>query len=115
MQVYLQSISEKLKPKYALGNILSVGGKACWSFLGFKDTDVYSQWELKTLFLQEVFARGILTIGSHNMTYAHSDSDISNLLKVYDEVFAMIKEILTKRNLNELLQTEPLVPLFKIR
>lgn len=101
--------------KHTLGNILSVGGKACWSFLIFKDTDVYSQWELKTLFLQEVFARGILIIGSHNMTYSHSDSDISKLLKVYDEVFAMIKEVLARKNLNELLQTEPLVPLFKIR
>lgn len=107
--------TKALIEKHALGNILSTGGKACWSFLIFKDTDIYSQWELKTLFLQEVFARGILTIGSHNMTYAHSDSDISRLLEVYDEVFAMIKEILTKRNLNELLQTEPLVPLFKIR
>lgn len=101
--------------KHTLGNILSVGGKACWSFLIFKDTDVYSQWELKTLFLQEVFARGILIIGSHNMTYSHSDADISKLLKVYDEVFVMIKEVLARKNLNELLQTDPLVPLFKIR
>jgi glutamate-1-semialdehyde 2,1-aminomutase len=107
--------TKALIEKHALGDILSVGGKACWSFLIFKDTDIYSQWELKTLFLQEVFARGILTIGSHNMTYAHSDADISRLLRVYDEVFAMIKEALIKRNLKELLQTEPLVPLFKIR
>lgn len=101
--------------KHELGDILSVSGKDCWSFLMFKDTDIYSQWELKTLFLQEVFARGILTIGSHNMTYAHSDSDISKLLKVYDEVFAIIKGAFIKRNLNELLQTKPLAPLFKIR
>ena len=107
--------TKALIEKHELGNILSVGGKACWSFLIFKDTDIYSQWELKTLFLQEVFARGILALGSHNMTYAHSDSDISKLLKVYDEVFAIIKEALVKRNLNELLQTKPLAPLFKIR
>ena len=101
--------------KHELGDILSVSGKDCWSFLIFKDTDIYFQWELKTLFLQEVFARGILTIGSHNMTYAHSDSDILKLLKVYDEVFAIIKGAFIKRNLNELLQTKPLAPLFKIR
>ena len=107
--------TEALIKKHELDDVLSMNGKACWSFLIFKDTDIYSQWELKTLFLQEVFARGILIIGSHNMTYAHSDADISKLLKVYDEVFAMIKEVLTRKNLNELLQTEPLVPLFKIR
>lgn len=107
--------AKALIKKLVLEDVLSISGKACWSFLIFKDTETYSQWELKTLFLQEVFARGILTIGSHNMTYAHSDSDISRLLMVYDEVFAMIKEVLIKRNLKELLQTEPLVPLFKIR
>lgn len=101
--------------KHDLKGVLSFGGKECWSFLSFKDTDSYSQWELKTLFLQEVFARGILTIGSHNMAYVHSDSDISRLLWVYDEVFLIIKEVIAKRNLNELLQTKPLVPLFKIR
>ena len=101
--------------KHGLQEVLSTCGKPCWSFLIFKDTAGCTQWELKTLFLQEVFARGILIIGSHNMTYAHSDSDISRLLMVYDEVFAMIKEVLIKKNLNDLLQTKPLVPLFKIR
>lgn len=107
--------TKALIEKHTLEDVLLVNGKACGTTLTFKDTDIYSQWELKTLFLQEVFARGILTIGSHNMTYAHSDSDISKLLEVYNEVFAIIKEVLIKRNLKELLQTEPLVPLFKIR
>lgn len=101
--------------KHNLENILSITGKECWSFLIFKDTDVYSQWELKTLFLQEVFARGILTLGTHNMSYAHSDEDISKLLKVYDEVFGVIKDVVEKKSLDKRLQTKPLVPLFKIR
>ena len=101
--------------KYDLGNVLSITGKDCWSFLIFKDTDVYSQWELKTLFLQEVFARGVLTLGTHNMSYAHSDEDISKLLKVYDEVFGVIKDVVREESLDKRLQTKPLVPLFKIR
>ncbi|RJQ23937.1 MAG: aminotransferase class III-fold pyridoxal phosphate-dependent enzyme [Nitrospiraceae bacterium] len=101
--------------KYALGNVLSTAGKDCWSFLLFKDTDVYSQWELKTLFLQEVFARGVLTVGTHNMSYAHTDEDISALLNCYDEVFGILKNAITNNRLKELLKTKPLVPLFKIR
>ena len=101
--------------KHNLENVLSITGKDCWSFLIFKDTDVYSQWELKTLFLQEVFARGVLTLGTHNMSYAHSDEDISKLLKVYDEVFGVIKDVVEKKSLDKRLQTKPLVPLFKIR
>ena len=101
--------------KHNLENVLSITGKDCWSFLIFKDTDVYSQWELKTLFLQEVFARGVLTLGTHNMSYAHSDEDISKLLKVYDEVFGVIKDVVREKSLDKRLQTKPLVPLFKIR
>lgn len=101
--------------KHDLKDVLSTGGKACWSFLLFRDTDVYSQWELKTLFLQEIFARGILTVGTHNMSYAHSDDDISQLLKVYDEVFGNLKDAIVNNRLKELLKTRPLVPLFKIR
>jgi glutamate-1-semialdehyde 2,1-aminomutase len=81
----------------------------------FRDTESYSQWELKTLFLQEVFARGILVHGPHNMSYAHSDADIARLLEVYNEVFGIIGEVLEKRNLDDWLGAEALVPLFKIR
>lgn len=101
--------------KHNLENVLSITGKDCWSFLIFKDTDVYSQWELKTLFLQEVFARGVLTLGTHNMSYTHSDEDISKLLKVYDEVFGVIKDVVREKSLDKRLQTKPMVPLFKIR
>ncbi len=101
--------------KYSLQDVLAISGKECWSFLLFKDTGVYSQWELKTLFLQEVFTRGILTIGTHNMSYAHSDNDISQLLKVYDEVFKILKDAILNNTLQKLLKAKPLAPLFNIR
>jgi glutamate-1-semialdehyde 2,1-aminomutase len=101
--------------QHDLENVLSITGKDCWSFLIFKDTDIYSQWELKTLFLQEVFARGVLTLGTHNMSYAHSDEDISKLLNVYDEVFGVVKDVVEEKSLEKRLQTKPLAPLFKIR
>lgn len=101
--------------RHALQDVLSIAGKDCWSFLMFKDTESCSQWEIKTLFLQEVFAMGVLTVGTHNMSYAHSDDDISKLLEVYDEVFEILKDTIVNKRLKELLKTEPLVPLFKIR
>jgi len=101
--------------KHDLGNVLSINGKDCWSFLIFEDTDIYSQWELKTLFLQEVFARGVLTLGTHNISYAHSDEDITRLLNAYNEVFMLLKETIEKNVMDKWLKTEPLVPLFKIR
>lgn len=105
----------KLIEQYRLKDVLSISGKDCWSFLLFRDSAPYSQWEMKTLFLQEIFAQGILAIGSHNMNYAHSDGDIARLLTVYDEVFAILNEVMEKKNMGERLKTDPLIPLFKIR
>lgn len=105
----------RLVEKHGLGEMLALAGHPAWSFLQFKDTPVYSQWQLKTLFLQEVFRRGMLTIGSHNMSYAHSEADIERLLGVYDEVFAILRETLARRDLEAKLECKVLEPLFKIR
>ncbi len=100
---------------HSLQDVLSISGKDCWSFLLFKDTKAYSQWELKTLFLQEAFARNILIIGTHNMSYAHSDNDITHVLETYGNIFNMVKEGIQHNTLGEKLRATPLVPLFKIR
>ena len=58
---------------------------------------------------------GDLALGTHNISYTHTDKGISELLRVYDETFAIIKSTLEHRDLYERLQSEVLVPLFKIR
>ena len=101
--------------KHGLQNVLSVSGKDCWSFLNFKDGSACSQWDLKTLFLQEVYARGILIIGTHNMSFAHSDSDIASLLDAYNEALQIIRAGIEQKDLKKRLRAETIVPLFKIR
>jgi glutamate-1-semialdehyde 2,1-aminomutase len=101
--------------KHGLEEVIKVGGKECWSFLLFNDAENYSQWELKSLFLQEIFSRGILSIGTHNMSYAHNDSDIKQLMKVYDRGFGIMVEAIKEKSLDRLLNAEPLVPLFSVR
>ncbi len=107
--------TEKLIEGYSLNDVISIGGKGCWSSVLFKDAGAYSQWEIKTLFMQEVLKRGILTFGSHNITYAHSNDDISRLIDVYDQVFSIIKDVITNEDLDKRLKAVPLTPLFKIR
>ncbi|MEW6165099.1 MAG: aminotransferase class III-fold pyridoxal phosphate-dependent enzyme [Pseudomonadota bacterium] len=94
---------------------LGVAGNPTWSFLLIKDAAPYSQWQIKTLFLQEMFARGILTIGSHNMSYSHSDADLDKLLSAYGEVIPLLTEAVRHKKLEALLRCEPLQPLFKVR
>ncbi len=96
-------------------HIVSVAGHPSWSFLLIKDVEPYSQWEIKTLFLQEMFSRGILTIATHNMSYAHSDGDLNKLFAVYNDVFPILRDAVDNRRMKEYLRCKPLEPLFKVR
>ena len=107
--------AEALVGKHGLGEVLSLAGHPSWSFLLMADQPGATAFELKTLFLQEVFARGVLTLGTHNMSYAHSDADVAELLGVYDEVFPILADALADGGVRARLNCEPLQPLFKVR
>ncbi|TVO54356.1 aminotransferase class III-fold pyridoxal phosphate-dependent enzyme [Denitromonas halophila] len=96
-------------------DFLGVAGNPSWSFFTIKDCGNYTMWQIKTLFLQEMFARGLLTIGTHNMSYSHSDEDIRQLLQAYREVVPMLAEVVRRGTLESALRCEPLEPLFKVR
>jgi glutamate-1-semialdehyde 2,1-aminomutase len=105
----------QLIAKHGAGDILGVAGHPSWSFCLIKDAPQVSSWELKTLFLQEMFARGILTLGTHNMSFAHSDADIGKLLAAYEEVIPLLVRAADPGELKKLLRCAPLEPLFKVR
>lgn len=105
----------RLIVKHGLGDVMSVSGHPSWTFLQIKDCAPYTSAQIKTLYMQEFFARGILTYGTHNISYAHADKDIKELLRVYDDVLAMIIDAIRTRTLERVLKCKPLEPLFKIR
>jgi glutamate-1-semialdehyde 2,1-aminomutase/spore coat polysaccharide biosynthesis protein SpsF len=98
-----------------LGAICGVAGHPTWSFLLLKDAAPYTAFELKTLYLQETLARGLLCLTTHNMSYAHSDADVDRVLAIYREVLPMLKDTVAKQDLNKRLCCKPLQPLFKVR
>ncbi|WP_392534975.1 aminotransferase class III-fold pyridoxal phosphate-dependent enzyme [Nostoc sp. C117] len=100
---------------HSITHFVSISGYPCWSFVLFQDVSCYSHWQIKSLFLQEMFARGILTLGTHNMSYSHSDADVEYLLEVYNEVFVILKNVIDEQSLENYLKCQPLEPLFKIR
>lgn len=95
--------------------IFSITGHPSWSFLFIRDVIPYTAMQIKTLFLQEMFKRGILMLGTHNMSYAHTDDDIEALVATYDQVFLVIKNAVEERKLEAILACKPLEMLFKIR
>lgn len=106
--------AEALVEKHGLGEALSLAGHPSWSFLLMTDQPNANAFELKTLFLQEVFACGVLTLGTHNMSYAHTEADVAELLEAYDGAFAVLSRALSDGTA-PYLRCEPLQPLFKVR
>jgi len=96
-------------------SFLAVSGHPSWSFLSILDAGGYTSWDIKTLFLQEMIARGILMLTTHNISYAHSAEDVARLLNAYDEVLPVLAEAVGEGTLQARLEAQPLVPLFKIR
>ena len=98
-----------------LNDIFYTSGHPSWSFLHIKGQDNYSSFEIKTFFLQEMFKKGILTLGAHNLSFSHTKKDIDKLIKVYQEVLPLIKQHIRKDTLIENITGDILQPLFKVR
>ncbi len=107
----LQNIVIKLgSPKW-----LNVCGHPAWSFLQLLDSENYSSWQLKSLFLQEMNQRGLLLGGGHNLNFSHQTSDIKILLNAYQDVLTLIADTIIQQNFEQVFRGQVLQPLFKVR
>jgi glutamate-1-semialdehyde 2,1-aminomutase len=97
-----------------LGEVFSVSGHPSWTFMNIAASSG-PVFEIKTLLLQELFQRGILTIGTHNLSYAHSQADIRALVAAYDGAMEVVQEALEGGDVRAKLRCAPLQPLFKVR
>lgn len=104
-----------LVERHGAARFAAVSGHPAWPFFVLKDAGPYTAMELRTLYLQEMFARGFLVNGGHGISYAHDEADIQSLLSAYDEVLPLIGSALDARDLPARLHCEPLVPLFRVR
>lgn len=106
---------ERLIKSSGIESILKITGHPSWSFMQFSSTANVSNMELKTYFIQETMKRGFYTLGTHNISYAHSMSEIERLLSAYEEVFALLAKVKEEGQIKAKLNCEVLVPLFQVR
>ena len=112
---YLLERLNQLIDNKGLSAIFWTSGHPSWSFLHIKEQKEYNAFEIKTFFLQEMFKRGILTLGSHNISFSHTKEIVDQLLDVYAEVLPMVNENIQNKTLLESIQGDVLQPLFKVR
>jgi glutamate-1-semialdehyde 2,1-aminomutase len=112
---YLCKETERLINQSGLSKVLSLKGHDTWKILVWQDCQNYSAQTIKTLFLQEMFANGVLIIGSHNVTTALTNSNCKKILNAYEKTLNVISGGIKNENLESFLKVEPLVPLFRVR
>ena len=93
----------------------AVSGHPSWSFLHFRPVPPYSEWEIKTLFQQEIAAAGVLCLGTHNLSWAHRPDILQELVPIYAAVADRVDDAVTRETLHRELRGEVLQPLFRVR
>ncbi|MFH1985885.1 MAG: aminotransferase class III-fold pyridoxal phosphate-dependent enzyme [Pseudomonadota bacterium] len=80
----------------------------------FRNLEKTPDLAVKTLFQQECVRRGVITLGCHNVSYAHTDPYVERILSVYREVLGVMGEIYRKGDRAEdYLDGPPAEPVFR--
>jgi glutamate-1-semialdehyde aminotransferase len=87
-------------------------GFDCRSIVTF-DAKAGNPLEMKTFVQQELFKRGILWGGFHNMSYSHTDADIEHTLASYREILPALRKAVEGNSLRSVLLGEPVEPVFR--
>lgn len=116
---YLAEKGKLLKDGYnALAEELGIAGYTrcigydCRSMVTF-DAAAGNPLELKSYVQQELIKRGILWSGFHNMSFSHTDEDISYTLSAYREVLGLLKEAVEGHDVTAKLRGAPVEPVFR--
>lgn len=67
----------------------------------------------KSLFQQEMIRRGVLWSGFHNMSYAHGDREVAEVLAAYAEVLPLVKKAVEEGTVEKDLRGEPVEAVFR--
>jgi glutamate-1-semialdehyde 2,1-aminomutase len=87
-------------------------GAECRSLVTF-DQHAGDPLEMKSLVQQELFARGILWSGFHNMSFSHTDDDLARALAAYREALIVLKEAVDAGSVRQALVGSPVEPVFR--
>jgi glutamate-1-semialdehyde aminotransferase len=69
--------------------------------------------EMKSLVQQELFKRGLLWGGFHNLSLAHGDAEIEHTLASWREVLPVLHAAVSEGRVREMLRGKPVEPVFR--
>ena len=101
--------------RHGLDGVVSIAGRAPWTFVQFSGHEAAGRDAIKTFFMGEMIAGGVLVQQSHNVCYALTEADIAHVLAVYDRAFAALAERLAAGGLEEQMGNAVIRPIFEVR
>ncbi|MCP5335061.1 MAG: aminotransferase class III-fold pyridoxal phosphate-dependent enzyme [Oceanospirillaceae bacterium] len=106
---------KKIFADFNIEDFFNVSGYEGWSFINFNFSDEEYLYKVRTIFMQESLANGLITLGSNNLSFSHDELIIERVLSAYTKVFKVIATALQADDIDAFLRVEPLQPLFKPR
>lgn len=99
-------IAERVSAEIAahgLDDLISLSGHPSWKFILW-NPDTPNLKQLKYLFMQEMSHNGVLLIATHNVTAAHNEEDIAQVVRAYTETLSVVAAARKHGNAADLLE-----------
>ena len=106
---------EHIVGSLGLSDVLEFKGFSPWHILQFNRRGNFSANVIKTYVLHELYKEGILSLGTHNICYAHSDEDIAYMEVAYQRVLDRLYSILKANDLEGIRLYPEIQPVFQVR
>ncbi len=106
---------EALILENGLSDVLSLVGFNPWRILSVRPHAKADEHAIKTFYITEMAQRGVLTLGSHNMSFAQTREDLEQVVGAYAEMLPLMADKLASGRLERDLRVPKLVPVFSVR
>ncbi len=107
--------ADRIIAAHGLQDTITFTGLPHWRILNFHDRPGARKEAIKTRYLIEMLRSGVLVGSSHNVSYAHTESDVAHVLSGYEIACARIAEDLRDGKLEDRLEVDPIFPVFTVR
>jgi len=85
--------------KHGLADVMKIIGLPPMTHFIISEQEGATVNEIKSFIQQECVRRGVLFVGYHHTSFAHTKEDIEYTLKIYDEAFSLLSKALADKNL----------------
>ena len=111
----LQDGLNVMSSEAGLQDCIKCVGHPSWSLIRFSDIADCESAVIRTLFIQELNKRGILSLGAHNMSASHGHAHIEQTLHTYANVLKTISGWLNETQPESFLEGPIIRPVFRAR